>query len=79
MTGQATVASAPGSAGVSPAFGRAFDRRFRAGTRCGQDAGATFYAGHFCRSGRMEERRVIAATITLESNCIVATSRWSNA
>src|SRR5438552_18133729 len=37
----------PGSAGVSPAFGRAFDRRFRARTRCRQDAGATLLRGPF--------------------------------
>ena len=34
-------AVALGSAGVSPAFERAFDRGFRARTRCRQDAGAT--------------------------------------
>ena len=31
----------PVSAGVSPAFGRAFDRHFRARTQCRQHAGAT--------------------------------------
>src|SRR5579864_6413115 len=34
-------AVARGSAGVSPAFERAFDRGFRARTRCRQDAGAS--------------------------------------
>jgi len=77
--GRKNAASDPGSARVPPAFGRAVDRRIRARTEAGRMPTLPFYAGHFCRSGRIEERRVIAATITLESNCIVATSRWSNA
>jgi hypothetical protein len=33
----------------------------------------------FGRRGRIDESRVIAATITLESSCMVETSRWSKA
>jgi hypothetical protein len=34
-----------------------------------------FYAGHFWRWGRIEENRVMAATMTLDNSCMVATSR----
>src|SRR5262252_1614632 len=36
-------------------------------------------AGHFRRWGRIDDNLVIAATMTLDNNCIVATSRESNA